>query len=174
LDVKEVRPSCGCTSAPLKQNILPPGVSTDVTVTINLPTQNGPLTKYLTVISNDPYKSNRMVVLHANIERAVQLSSSFVGFNKGIVGLETDGEITFSNAGAEPFSITSAQGSTGVTVVTPLPATLQPKESVTLRVRYVPVNPGSFTIDLKVTTSHPDHPVFDLKGYGFAEKPPTR
>lgn len=170
LDIKEVRPSCGCTSAPLKQNILPPGVETEVIVSINLPTMNGPLTKYLTVVSNDPYKSARMVVLHANIERAVQLSSSFIGFNKATVGLETDGEISITNASTEDLVITSITGSDGLSVMTKLPATIPPSGTLPLVVRYVPAKAGTFTVDVKIRTSHPDYPELDLKGYGMAEK----
>lgn len=169
LDVKEVRPSCGCTSAPLKQNILPPGVQTEVTVSINLPTMNGPFTKYLTVVSSDPYKSTRSVALVANIQRAVQLSSSYIGFNKAIVGLETDGVVTITNMSNDVLNITSMTGSDGLLVLTTIPAAIKPNESLEVHVRYIPTKAGVFNVDVNIATSNADNALLELKGYGMAE-----
>lgn len=169
LDVKEVRPSCGCTSAPLKQNILPPGVQTEVTVSINLPTMNGPFTKYLTIVSSDPQRSTRSVTLVADIQRAVQLSSSYIGFNKATVGLETDGIVSVTNMSNEVLTITSVKGSDGLQVITPIPATIKSKESLELRVRYLPTKAGTFNVDVNIATSNADNALLELKGYGMAE-----
>jgi len=169
LDVKEVRPSCGCTSAPLTQNILPPGVQTEVVVSINLPTMNGPFTKYLTIVSSDPYKSTRSIALVADIQRAIQLSSSYIGFNKATVGLETDGVVTITNASNEIVTISAVRGSEGLQVITPIPAAIKPKESLELRVRYIPTKAGTFNLDVNISTSNEDNAVLELKGYGMAE-----
>ncbi|MCU0330402.1 MAG: DUF1573 domain-containing protein, partial [Candidatus Kapabacteria bacterium] len=52
LRVYEVRPSCGCTTAPLDTNLLGPGEQTTMHVTLNLPTANGPIKKYVTIRTN--------------------------------------------------------------------------------------------------------------------------
>jgi len=53
LFIEKVRPSCGCTAAPLKKDKLAPKESTDLFVTFNSGKFNGPVGKGIHITSND-------------------------------------------------------------------------------------------------------------------------
>lgn len=54
LRITNVRKSCGCTTAPLRKDLLPPGDTTLLEVTFNSGSYQGPVSKAVYVESNDP------------------------------------------------------------------------------------------------------------------------
>ncbi|KXK34290.1 MAG: hypothetical protein UZ06_CHB003001247 [Chlorobi bacterium OLB6] len=85
LIISEVKPSCGCTAAPIDKNVVPPGDSTYMHIGLKLPNQNGELHKLISIFSNDKSDSVKVVNLFAVVERPLQLSSSFIPFNKALL-----------------------------------------------------------------------------------------
>ncbi len=169
LNILEVRPGCGCTSAPLDEDLLQPGEETTMRVTLNLPLSNGPLNKRITIRSNDPVQGTRLLHLHATVQRPLQLSSSFIPFNKGKVGEAIEGVVSFTVYGKNSVRITAVAEREGLTVTTPMPLVVEPGETGKLSVTYTPDNPGPFTVDVSVSTSLKGYDSFDLKGYGSAD-----
>jgi len=66
LNLKEVRASCGCTSAVTGKWALPPGESTEIEATFNSSNFQGVVRKSITVTSDDPV--NPVVNLHFDAE----------------------------------------------------------------------------------------------------------
>lgn len=168
LKITEVRPGCGCTSAPLDREVLPPGESTSMHVTLNLPVANGLLTKRITIQSNDEEQGARVVWLIADVQRPLQASSSFIPFNKGAVGEATEGIISFKVFGKESVSIQAKPISDGVIIKTPMPLTIEPGGSADLAVEYVPSKEGPFNVGISVKTSLAGYSEFTFRGYGSA------
>ncbi len=67
LKISSVRPSCGCTSAPLKKNILAPGEAVDLEVSFDAKNFMGKVHKTVTVNSNDAANPALVLSFSANV-----------------------------------------------------------------------------------------------------------
>lgn len=87
LKIVNVQPTCGCTYAPLSKNLLLPGESTDLVITLSISNFEGPISKHIRIYSNDPKHSLMDLELKANIEREIFVSpSNMVSFTDLRVG----------------------------------------------------------------------------------------
>lgn len=71
LRISDVHPSCGCTTAPIDKNVLLPGDTARVVVTMDAKDKSGQVMKHLTISSNDSTAPNKSINLMANILRDV-------------------------------------------------------------------------------------------------------
>lgn len=67
LKIASVKPSCGCTSAPLKKANLAPGESVDLEVSFDAKNMMGKVSKSVTVSSNDPATPSMVLHFTANV-----------------------------------------------------------------------------------------------------------
>ena len=67
LKITNVRKSCGCTAAPLRKTVLPPGDTTQLEVTFSSGSYQGPVSKAVYVESNDPIEPFIDVTFLANV-----------------------------------------------------------------------------------------------------------
>ncbi|MEM7395294.1 MAG: DUF1573 domain-containing protein, partial [Verrucomicrobiota bacterium] len=98
LELKGVKTSCGCTAAKLKEKIIPPGKSTEISVTVSLKGRRGGQSKSATVKSNDPVKPNLTLTMKGQAIPLVELRPSIVNFNRVVegAGSETAVDVTFA------------------------------------------------------------------------------
>jgi len=172
LHITEVRPSCGCTSAPLDKDTLAPGESTVLRVSLNLPQQNGPISKYVTIRTNEPNASStHLLVLKADVQRPIQLSAAYFGFNNATVGEPTVAEIMVTSILDEPVTLSVAEATYGLTVSSEMPIVLQPNIATPLRVSYTSSKSGTFNIQLVLATSVEGYERFTVAGYGTINEP---
>lgn len=169
LRITNVRPGCGCTSAPLDKDSLAPGEQTIMRVALNLPQQNGPLAKTITIESNDPKAPTKVINLLADVQRPIQLSSSFIPFNKGVVGDSIRGSVAITAAGNKPVTVTCKSTQSSLVILTPMPMIIKPGETADLIVAYLAKNQGTFSVQVYVKTDLPGYESFDLSGYGFVD-----
>jgi hypothetical protein len=169
LHIKKVETSCGCTSAPLDKDSLAPGEETKMRITLNLPHANGPLSKTVTVLSDDPAAPSQVLHLLADVQRPFQLSSSFIPFNKGKVGDAIEGVVTISNNAKAPVTVSCKSTSSGLVILTPMPLVMQPGTSADLKVTYTAKTPGAFSAQVYVKTDLKGYETFDLMGYGMVD-----
>jgi len=169
LRISEVRPGCGCTSAPIEKDTLAPGEETKISVTLNLPLANGPIHKVITVQSNDPKGPARILNLVADVQRPLQLSSSFIPFNQGKVGEWISGFVTFTVQGDHPITINARVDQSNAKVVTPMPYVVQPGSNAVVEVAVRPSNQGTFQVKVHFKTDQNGYESFDLSGYGVAD-----
>lgn len=78
LQITGVKPSCGCTSAPLEKYSLLPNESTELKVELNISSYDGRIEKYIDVYSNDPAVSQKRLTLIANIERLIKVEPGHI------------------------------------------------------------------------------------------------
>lgn len=173
LKITEVRPGCGCTTAPIERDSLGPGEETVIDVTLNLPLANGPITKSVTITSNDPERSTRALYLVADVQRPLQLSSSFIPFNKGAVGDTIQGALTFSVQGERPITVKARADQSDVVILSPIPLVMQPGGDTSLKVGFIAKRPGPFTVKVHFETDQNGYESFDLTGYGVADPAPA-
>jgi hypothetical protein len=68
LIIRKLSPSCGCTIANLKSNIIKPGESSSVGIVFNSTGRKGHQNKQVTVITNDPMNTELVLKISGDIE----------------------------------------------------------------------------------------------------------
>ena len=66
--IHKVQPSCGCTIATLKSNVLKPGESTTVSISFDSKGKDGAIEKYISIFSNDPTKPSLALYIKGTIQ----------------------------------------------------------------------------------------------------------
>jgi hypothetical protein len=106
LVIRQVRASCGCTSALVGDTVLAPGGRTTITATFNTTGLAGYERKTILVRSNDPLGPDRVLTFDAVIEPAVLASTGVVSFR----GLGPDAirkaTVRLTSTTGEPIVIT--------------------------------------------------------------------
>lgn len=169
LIVSSVRPQCGCTTAPIEKDTLLPGETTYMNITLNLPSGSGEISKYVTIFSNDPHGAH-VLKLRAEVVRALQLSSSFLAFNNGHVGLPTHAELSITSNVDTAVVINASAVTKGLRVTSPLPTTVVKGQTVKLTFEYIPRTAGAFQIEALITTSYVGYERIEINGYGSADQ----
>lgn len=154
VQIVDVKPGCGCTTAEPAKRVLGPGEETTVHVKLNIaPTQNGPLQRNVTVRSvHESDTSAQVIVLKVDIARLVSVSpSGFVAINGAKVGVAAEANVTITNPGDLPLTITGVRTENGLTATLVDDVVLAPKEQRQVIVRYTPAQSGQFQSMLRFT-----------------------
>ena len=175
LTIDTVRPSCGCTTAPLDDKVLKPGESTLVHVSLNASHSKGSLRKSMTVYSDDPNNPTKYVQLIANIYAPSDVTftpdNRWIIFNNAVVGQEVEtSPIVIKNTSDKPITIYPPQFSgTDVAVVFNISEEkiLQPGEEMELTGRVKADKPMKVEEKVSLRTSAPNNAerVFTLFGH---------
>ncbi len=107
LQIENVRPSCGCTTAPLDDYLLDPGQTTMMHVTLDASRREGNLSKSIVIYSDDPNNPTKIVKLVADVQRdiAFEPDVQYLIFQNATVGEETTASIRVTNRSSEPLTI---------------------------------------------------------------------
>jgi len=173
LVVSNVRVQCGCTSAPLEKDTLAPGEETAINISLNLPPGSGALTKYVTIFSNDPGGAF-ILRLKADVQRPIQLASSFLAFNSVTAGNESKAIINLTVRSDSTVTINAWSSTPGVRVITPMPFLLTNGQSVDIEFRAVPSKTGTFHVEAQIATSIIGYEKIELSGYGVVLPAPVK
>lgn len=171
LEIKSVRPSCGCTTTQLDKNTLQPGEVASVDVSLNIGSATGPVTKTITVTTNDPNNETKIVWLKAEVVRAVQLSMPYIAFVDLSLGKESTASIQVKNNSSESITCYGFEASNGIIVSPKGKVELKPGEEFKLSATIVPETEGYISGTIKFSTTHPDFPTIEVPVYGNVLKP---
>lgn len=170
LKLNDPKPSCGCTTAPLETKDLKPGESTVMHITLN--TYNaGPVTKSVTITSNDPANGTAVMYLKANVEKALQAVPSYLSFNNLEVGKEQSVTIKIMNSSTKDVTLSDFSSTNGTTINFTKPVVVKAGGSVDLVAKAKADKVGYFNTLVSMKTSHPDFPVLEVQGYGNVMEP---
>jgi hypothetical protein len=167
LVISSVRVQCGCTSAPLADTVLDPGEETIMDLKVDLPKGAGLLQKYVTVYSNDPAGSH-VLRLKVNVERPLLLGSSFLAFDRGIVGKPVRAVMSVTLNADTTATVSIRPVSAHLVVTTPQPVTLTKGTTVEFELLYTPQATGMFQVQAVLSSSLPGYEAVELSGYGTA------
>jgi hypothetical protein len=166
LEIKSVKPSCGCTATKLDKNVLEPGEVASVDVSLNIGTASGPVTKTITITSNDPNNETKIVYLRADVVRALMLSMPYIAFTDLSIGKQSTASITVKNNSSENITCFGFEATNGLIVSPKGRVELKPGEEFKLSASLVPEAEGYFNGSVKFSTTHPDFPTVDVPVYG--------
>ncbi len=169
LKILNVKPGCGCTTAPLdKKEIEPKGFAT-LDITLHLPNHPGQITKAIAIYTNDTNNPETFLYLKAEIipplkffpDTKVLASNLLVGDTasyKIIVQNLTETDIVIKEPKAEPEDEISSNLRPDIV--------LKPKDQYTLEIRVFPNNVGNFNGKIKFKTTYPDLPRVEIPVFG--------
>jgi hypothetical protein len=100
LIINDVKPTCGCTTAPLSDSNVAPGNEARITATFNTKNFNGRVTKQIFVDSSDPIKPYLKLIFSATINNpllTIVPSPTEADFGSIRIGAPSQLKITISN-----------------------------------------------------------------------------
>jgi hypothetical protein len=164
LRIADVRPSCGCTTAPLDKKVLAAGDTGHVDVSIDMTNRSGPQHKTITITSNDSTRPIVQVSLVADIVRDVVANPEvFPIINGAVVGHEDTTAVSIINKSTEPIEIqaplVSNPGQMAVTFNMNQARTLAPGDSMRIVAHVKPITASVVTADVTINTSSKTIPV---------------
>lgn len=173
LNIVEVRPGCGCTSAEPDKRALAPGEEAIVHIKLNIsPTQSGPLHKAVTVRTvHGTDTLSKVVMLKVDVQRMVSMSPvGYIAINNARVGQASTAVVTITNPGTQPVTITKVATEGGLKADLAENTVLAPSARREVTVTLTPEKAGQFYGLLRFTaTGNGDPEDMQLPTYGTAE-----
>lgn len=168
LKITEVKPGCGCTTAPLDKTELKPGEEAALDVTLRIAGFSGNVVKSVRISSNDPANPNKYLYLKANVFYPISITpTSYFAFNEMIVGQEATAKVTLKNNTNESITISDVQVvPENLNVNLPKKLTLKAGESYDIIAKVIPDKKGYFNCTIKMKTNNPDQKEIVIPGYG--------
>lgn len=83
IKIKQVRTSCGCTTATLEKEIYAPGEKGKITASFEIETRTGPQQKEIYVATTDRKEPELLLTLKINIPVVLELDTIFLDWQKG-------------------------------------------------------------------------------------------
>lgn len=107
LAIEHVKPSCGCTAAPLDDYLLEPGQTTTMHISLDAAHSKGPISKSVAIYSDDPLQNTKIVRLMATIvtDLTFEPDVRWLVFNNAVVGQQTTSSIRLINTSTESITI---------------------------------------------------------------------
>ncbi len=172
LKISEVKPGCGCTGTVIDKKEIGPGEISKIDVTLNVAGVNGPLTKNISIMSNDPATPTKVLYLKAEIARAITMSpTQYLVYNSLTVGQRSEAKITIKNNSSEEVTLSDPQISEGMTLNMKKSVVVKPGSEYELIAQYTPKTKGYFSGNVKIKTSNADFPMLDIPAYGNVIEP---
>jgi len=172
LYISEVKPSCGCTSAPISKRNLSPGEVTDMKVNLNLDiSYNGNISKKIDILSNDEKNPKKTLFLKCNVVKPLTiLPSIHVAFRDLTVGLESTTKFTIKNDSQEDVVLSDFETSpSSLTINLSKAVKLKPGQKVELIAKITPTDDTPISTYIKFRTSNKDMPLVMMDGFARAK-----
>ena len=111
LKIINVKPACGCTSAPLKKNDLQPGESTDLNVTFSTKSYSGKVMKTVNINTDDSANPVTMLKFSTDVGSAVPTlifepqDGYVLNFDTVMVGKKASLKLKLTNNDIQPINL---------------------------------------------------------------------
>jgi Protein of unknown function (DUF1573) len=166
LEVKDVRPGCGCTTAGEWDKQVAPGASGKIPVQFNSAGYGGAVSKAIFVTCNDPQQSTVTLQLHGTIWKSIDVKPPYVIFNI-LPDAETNQTqiVRITSNLKEPITLSDPSSSS--------PAfklelkTVTPGKEFDLLVTILASQvTGNVSTPIQIKTSSPKYPTVSLSAFG--------
>ncbi|MEI6090165.1 MAG: DUF1573 domain-containing protein [bacterium] len=174
LFISKVKPSCGCTTAPMDRRTLEPGEIGTMSVNMSLDISvTGKVVKKIDITSNDPITPDTTIYLQCMVVTPIEVKPhAFFKFDNLQVGYESSSTVTIKNMSDTTITLSNFEiHPEFVTINVANQVVLKPGESFDLTAKLRPSSEGQINITVKFNLSHPDLKQFTVSGY--ADVKPT-
>ena len=171
----DIKPSCGCTTAPIDKKELEPGDVATLDVTIKIqPGQVGGISKSITINSNDSTQTSKLLMLRADIVRDLVLTPGYTFVIPEMkVGSESGGNFKVKNNSDKPLDLTDFEVTPPTTSInTHGKVSLAPGQEIEVITKSKPTQKGSYNCKITFKTTNPDYPNIEITGYGTVSESP--
>ena len=174
LNISNVKPGCGCTTAPLDKSKLKPGEVATLDISLRISGYNGHVTKSIRITSNDKDHPTQLLWLKANVIRDIQiLPNKYLNFQQMTIGYPSNAKISIKNNSKEKITLSDfTTKPDGLTINLKGKVTLKPGETVELKAKFTPVKIGSFRGNVTMKTTNKENKILSLTAFGRVKKSP--
>jgi hypothetical protein len=156
LYIKNIIPSCGCTTADLKKKEYNPGEKGTIGAKFNTSGYNGRIVKTITVLTNDPESPEVRLSLSGTVIvkdfAQADLKPDHIAFGNVAAGKTVVRKLNLSNVGSQELRVIEV--SMGPEVVLEFKANaLPPKNSTEFTLRFTPFDKGTYNSIVKIRTN---------------------
>ena len=169
LDITDVRPSCGCTTAGTYERKIEPGRSGIIPVQFNSANFSGQVHKSVTVTCNDPVQPTTILQFTASVWKAVDVNPAFAMFSPAVGATNTETKVVkIVNNLDEPLKL-------GTPVCTNQAFRVQLKtvregKEFELEIQLATnLGPGTIMAPVTVTTSSSNLPLVSITAYAIIQ-----
>jgi len=156
LHIKNIIPSCGCTTADLAKKEFQPGEKGTIASKFNTSGYNGKVVKTITVTSNDPNAPETRLTMKGTVIlkdfAQAGLKPEQIDFAAVAVGKTYVRTLNLSNSGNQDLRIIEVSCSPEVSVEFSA-NTVAAKKSTEITLKFTPFDPGSFNNLVKIRTN---------------------
>jgi hypothetical protein len=169
LEIKNVRPSCGCTVASISTKTVPPGGQTEVSARFSLQGRTGFQHKTIAVESNDPKQPSFTLVLEGTAISDLDVKPRQLSFGRITSDACVTGVVEISVQTTNAVRITKVTtASSNIAVKT---ETIEEGKRYRILIESLPpLAQGAFAGNARIETDHPKYPVIDIPVTAFVAK----
>ena len=176
LKITEVKPGCGCTTAPLDKNELNPGEVATLSIVFNISSYSGNVAKSISITSNDPTATRKFLEIRANIIREIILKpSTYMAFRDLQVGRSNTTTMYIKNNSKIKinfFNIHTIPEDAPLKLNIVSNFSLEPGQEMELAGTMTPKKVGYQNTKIVIETDHPDFKTLSISAYGTAVASP--
>jgi hypothetical protein len=111
LKISKPQPSCGCTVASVKPDVLKPGEKGELVFTVRVTGQRGQLEKHITVPSNDPQSSSVNLAIKIEMKQIIEVTTPTLSIGALRQGETTNLSVVLRRTDGQKLVIASTQPS---------------------------------------------------------------
>jgi hypothetical protein len=166
LEIRQVRPSCGCTVASISQNTIPPGGQAEVTTRLSLRGRQGAQHKIISVESSDPKQPTLVLTLEGTAVEEIRVQPNQIFFGRITTDSVVTGvvEITVQSTNVVKVLRTSSNTSNLTAATEPSPDGKLIRVIIGTR---PPLERGTLRGNVHIETDHPKFPSMDIAVSAF-------
>ena len=167
LEIKRVKPGCGCTTTNPDTNMVAPGKYATMEVSLNISSYNGPVTKSISIFTNDSANDHTVLFIKADISRAISTFPTNMAFSRLFVGEEGNSKVVLTNNTEKPIKIVKVV-STNENVKLNLKEGdfIKPKEPFSLEAKITPKEVGRLNFEIQIETDNDEMRAVSINGWG--------
>lgn len=170
LRISKVKPACGCTATLLDKDVLQPGDTATIDVSLNITGRHGSVTKTVSISSNDPNHPTTILYLKAVVNDPITVSPQYFAFGQIEVGKEAKAEVSVKNNSKQDITLSNFKTTGGITLDVPEKVVVKAGSTVKLIAKVTPEKTGYWNGAVNFSTDHPDFPSFQIMAYGQVKK----
>lgn len=168
LTISDVSTSCGCTAALVSMDHIPPGQSGTVSITFDAKRYTGPVSKAISMNTNDASQKHVNVTFKANVVKSLQCDPEYFFFS-AMVDSAAENTVTIENTSSQTIHIKSVTPSSGFISVKLSKNDLDPGEEATLTGTIRPTVAGTERGSIELTTDFKPYPKFTVTYFALAK-----
>jgi LEA14-like dessication related protein len=174
LNITEVKPTCGCTTAPLDKNELQPGETATLDITLRIGGSSNEVSKTIRIMSNDPKEAQKILWLKCKISREFEISpQKYFSFQDMTVGNEKSEKVILKNNSKDVIKVSNfVVEPKELTINLKGEVSIKPGQQIELIATAKPKEQGNFRGSVTFKTSQKDNNEITLNAFGRVKPNP--